>query len=209
MSEIIGIDGRTQGERTEQREPSCLHDWSSRDVQTQSERQRIGRILDGKSEEYAWFVNTYSQQVLDFTSRIVSDSEDAKEVAQDAFVKAFRSLSSFEFQSSFYTWLCRIAYHESLNRLSRQQIHYVDISDIPITDEEELSTGREERIALMEEAMDDLQPNERLLLHLYYYEDRPLREIAYIMDAEANTLSARLHRIRKKLLQMIKQKENE
>lgn len=209
MSEIIGIDGRTQGERTEQREPSCLHDWSSRDVQTQSERQRIGRILDGKSEEYAWFVNTYSQQVLDFTSRIVSDSEDAKEVAQDAFVKAFRSLSSFGFQSSFYTWLCRIAYHESLNRLSHQQIHYVDISDIPITDEEELSTGREERIALMEEAMDDLQPNERLLLHLYYYEDRPLREIAYIMNAEANTLSARLHRIRKKLLQMIKQKENE
>lgn len=209
MSEIIGIDGRTQGERTEQREPSCLHDWSSRDVQTQSERQRIGRILDGKREEYAWFVNTYSQQVLDFTSRIVYDSEDAKEVAQDAFVKAFRSLSSFGFQSSFYTWLCRIAYHESLNRLCRQQIHYVDISDIPITDEEELSTGREERIALMEEAMDDLQPNERLLLHLYYYEDRPLREIAYIMDAEANTLSARLHRIRKKLLQMIKQKENE
>lgn len=209
MSEIIGIDGRTQGERTEQREPSCLHDWSSRDVQTQSERQRIGRILDGKREEYAWFVNTYSQQVLDFTSRIVSDCEDAKEVAQDAFVKAFRSLSSFGFQSSFYTWLCRIAYHESLNRLSHQQIHYVDISDIPIKDEEELSTGREERIALMEEAMDDLQPNERLLLHLYYYEDRPLREIAYIMDAEANTLSARLHRIRKKLLQMIKQKENE
>lgn len=209
MSEIIGIDGRTLGERTEQREPSCLHDWSSRDVQTQSERQRIGRILDGKREEYAWFVNTYSQQVLDFTSRIVSDSEDAKEVAQDAFVKAFRSLSSFGFQSSFYTWLCRIAYHESLNRLNRQQIHYVDISDIPITDEEELSTGREERIALMEEAMDDLKPNERLLLHLYYYEDRPLREIAYIMDAEANTLAARLHRIRKKLLQMIKQKENE
>ena len=209
MSEIIGIDGRTQGERTKQQEPSCLHDWPSRDVRTQCERQRIERILDGKREEYAWFVNTYSQQVLDFTSRIVSDTEDAKEVAQDAFVKAFRSLATFGFQSSFYTWLCRIAYHESLNRLKHQQIHYVDISNIPIVEEEELSTGREERIALMEEAVDDLHPNERLLLHLYYYEDRPLREITYIMDVEANTLAARLHRIRKKLLQMIKQKENE
>lgn len=208
MSEIISIDGRSQGEKTKQREPSCLHDWPSRDGRTQDERQRIERILDGKREEYAWFVNTYSQQVLDFSSRIVPDTEDAKEVAQDAFVKAFRSLATFNFQSSFYTWLCRIAYHESINRLKHQQIHYVDISDIPI-EEEDLSTGREERIALMEEALDNLQPNERLLLHLYYYEDRPLREIAYIMDAEANTLAARLHRIRKKLLQMIKQKENE
>lgn len=180
------------------------------DVRTQSERQRIGRILDGKREEYAWFVNTYSQQVLDFTSRMIPDAEDAREVAQDAFVKAFRSLASFEFHSSFCTWVCRIAYNESLNRLRRQQRHFVDIADIPAEElDEELSTGREERITLMEEAIDDLPPDERMLLHLYYYEDRPLREIAYIMDAETNTLATRLHRIRKKLLQMIKQKENE
>ena len=90
MSEIISIDG-----------------------QTQNERQRIERILGGKREEYAWFVNTYSQQVLDFTSRMLPDAEDAREVAQDAFVKAFRSLASFGFHSSFCTWVCRIAYNES------------------------------------------------------------------------------------------------
>ena len=61
----------------------------------------------------------------------------------------------------------------------------------------------------MEEAIDDLPPDERMLLHLYYYENRPLRDIAYIMDAEPNALAQRLHRIRKKLLRMIKQKENE
>ena len=134
----------------------------------------------------------------------------AREETQDAFVKAFRSLASFEFHSSFCTWVCRIAYNESLNRLRRQQRHFVDIADIPAEEvDEELSTGREERIALMEEAIDDLPPDERLLLHLYYYEDRHLREIAYIMDAETNALATRLHRIRKKLLQMIKQKENE
>ena len=179
-------------------------------IDAKSERQRIGRILDGKREEYAWFVNTYSQHVLDFSSRMMPNAEDAREVAQDAFVKAFRSLDSFQFQSSFCTWVCRIAYHESLNRLKRQQPHYVDIADIPaMEDDEELSTGREERIALMEEAIDELPPDEGMLLHLYYYEDRPLREIAYIMDAEPNTLATRLHRIRKKLLQMIKQKDNE
>ena len=181
------------------------------DHNSDNERFRIGRILGGKREEYAWFVNRYSQQVTDFTSRMMPDVEDAKEVAQDAFVKAFRSLSTFGFQSSFCTWVCRIAYRESLNRLNRQQPHYVDIDDIPAIedDDEELSTGREERIALMEKAIDDLPPDERMLLHLYYYEDQSLRDIAYIMDVEPNALATRLHRIRKKLLRMIKQKENE
>ena len=181
------------------------------DNNSDNERLRIGRILNGKREEFAWFVNRYSQQVIDFTSRMMPDAEDAKETAQDAFVKAYRSLSTFGFQSSFCTWVCRIAYRESLNRLKRQQPHYVDIDNLPAIedDEEELSTGREERIALMEEAIDDLPSDEQLLIHLYYYEDRPLRDIAYIMDAEPNALATRLHRIRKKLLRMIKQKENE
>ena len=173
------------------------------------ERQRIGRILDGKREEYAWFVKTYSKQVLSFTSRMLPDAEDAKEVAQDAFVKAFRSLGTFNFHSSFCTWVCRIAYRKSLDCLKRQQHHYVDIDNLPAIADEELSTGREERIALMEEAIDDLLSDEQLLIHLYYYEDRPLRDIAYIMDVEPNALATRLHRIRKKLSRMIKEKEHE
>ena len=157
----------------------------------------------------AWFVKTYSQQVLSFTSRMLPDAEDAKEVAQDAFVKAFRSLGTFNFQSSFCTWVCRIAYRKSLDRLKRHQPHYVDIDNLPAIADEELSTGREERIAMMEEAIDDLPPDEGMLIHLYYYEDRPLRDIAYIMEAEPNTLSGRLYRIRKRLMTMIKQKEDE
>ena len=186
-----------------------------------SEQQRIRRIIDcrqageGKASaaEYAYFVRQYSQQVLDFTSHMVTDIADAEEVAQDAFVKAFRSLDSFAGQSSFLTWVCRIAYHESLNRLKRKRLYWMNIDELPLSqddiEEEELTSGREERIALMEEALDDLPPDERMLIHLYYYEDRPLREIAFIMDAESNALGVRLHRIRKKLLRMIKQKEDE
>ena len=160
-------------------------------------------------EDFARLVQQYASQVLDFTTRLLSDRREAEEVAQDAFVKAFRSLDTFNFQSSFCTWVCRIAYHMSLDRLKRQHPYYVDIDNLPAIADEELSTGREERIALMEEAIDDLPPDERMLLHLYDYEDRPLKEIPYIMDAESNVLATRLHRIRKKLLQMIKQKENE
>ena len=160
-------------------------------------------------EDFARLVQQYASQVLDFTTRLLSDCREAEEVAQDAFVKAFRSLDTFNFQSSFCTWVCRIAYHMSLDRLKRQHPYYVDIDNLPAIADEELSTGREERIALMEEAIDDLTNDEQLLIHLYYYEDRPLRDIAYIMDVEPNALATRLHRIRKKLSRMIKEKEHE
>ena len=161
-------------------------------------------------EDFARLVQQHAPQVLDFTGRLLSDRREAEEVAQDAFVKAFRQLSSFRGDSSFVTWVQRIAYHEAIDHLRQRTPYTVDISEVAaISDDEELSTGREERILLMEETIDELPPDDQLLLHLYYYEDQPLRDIAYTMDAEPNALAQRLHRIRKRLLRMIKQKEDE
>lgn len=167
-------------------------------------------------QEYARLVRQHAQQVLDFTRRLVTNPEDAEEVAQDAFVKAFRQLSSFKGESAFLTWLLRIAYHEALNHLRRRRPYTVDIEapsvvcafgSLATADDEDLPTDREERILLLEEAIGQLAPDDQLLLHLYYYEDRPLRDIAYIMDAESNALGVRLYRIRKKLQTMIKHRE--
>lgn len=185
------------------------------------EQRRVSTIADLLSKgdrkaaaaEYAYFVKRYSQLVLDFTVRMVSNRADAEELAQNAFVKAFNRLETFEGRASFLTWVSRIAYNESINHLNRRKLRWIDVDDAQIADsridDDELSTGREERISLMEDALDCLPPDERMLVQLYYYEDKPLQEIAYVMDAEANALAVRLHRIRKKLLIMIKHKENE
>ena len=65
--------------------------------------------------------------------------------------------------------------------------------------EAELSTGKEERISRLETMIDDLPPDERLLLTMHYYENRPLTECAFIMDTTPHPLANRLCRIRKKL----------
>ena len=96
-----------------------------------TEAQRIRRILDGRSDEYGYFVKTYSAQVLDFVSRLVSDAGDAEELAQDAFVRAFRALGQFDGRSSWLTWVLRIAYHTALNHLKRQRHQWLSIDDMP------------------------------------------------------------------------------
>lgn len=160
-------------------------------------------------EDFAQLVRQHAAAVIDFTARLLPDRREAEEVAQDAFVKAFRNLSSFRGESSLLTWVQRIAYHEAVDHLRQQRPYMVAIDEVPtLLEDEEMVMEREERILLIEEAVDRLTPDDQLLLHLFYYEDRPLRDIAYIMDVEPNTLSQRLHRIRKKLMVMIKQKEN-
>jgi RNA polymerase sigma-70 factor (ECF subfamily) len=160
-------------------------------------------------EDFAQLVRQHAAAVIDFTARLLPDRREAEEVAQDAFVKAFRNLSSFRGESSLLTWVQRIAYHKAVDHLRQQRPYMVAIDEVPtLLEDEEMVMEREERILLIEEAVDRLTPDDQLLLHLFYYEDRPLRDIAYIMDVEPNTLSQRLHRIRKKLMVMIKQKEN-
>ena len=160
-------------------------------------------------EEYARLVQQYAPQVIDFATRLTGNPEDGKEAAQEAFVKAFRSLASYRGESPFHSWLMRIAYHEAVNLIKRRRPCWTDIGNATPIADEDLSTGSEARIQLMEEAVGELPSEEQTLLHLYYYEDRPLRDIAYMMDAEPNVLATRLHRIRKKLLRMIKQREDE
>jgi RNA polymerase sigma-70 factor (ECF subfamily) len=84
------------------------------------------------------------------------------------------------------------------------QVWQTDISDQEL--EAELSTGREERIEQLMEIVDDLPDDERMLLTLYYFEDRPLTEIAYITGIEASALANRLYRTRKKLYKLIKRR---
>lgn len=159
------------------------------------------------AKEYAYIVRKYSKVIIDFVSRMVQNRDDAQDIAQNVFVKAFNNLTKFEGRSNFSTWLTRIAYNEIINHLKLNKIHYVNIDDTPTSccdiSDDELSTNNEERIQRLEKAIDLLPPDDQMLLHLFYYENKPMKEIGFIMNAEPRTLTVRLHRIRKRLLEMI------
>ena len=144
--------------------------------------------------------------------RQVSNEQDAEELTQDTFLRAFSHIGSYDPErASLSTWLCRIAYRLTLDFLKRRRPFVVSMEDTEVwqTDindeqlEAELSTGNEERIQRLELLIDDLPPDERMLLMLYYFEDRSLDECSYIMDATSHALANRLYRIRKKLYKQL------
>ena len=177
-----------------------------------TDEQIVEAVKDGRRKGQDLMVGRYGQEVFAMIARLTSDVMDAEELTQDTFLRAFSHIDSYDPQrASLATWLCRIVYRLTLDFLKRRRPLIVPIEDsqawqTDISDEQleaELSTGREERIQRLEQLMDDLPPDERLLLTLHYFENRPLDECAFIMDATSHALANRLYRIRKKLYKQL------
>ena len=169
-----------------------------------TETELVEAVRQGRREGQTEMVSHYAERVFAMIARQVPDMMDAQELTQDTFLRAFSHIDSYApHKASLSTWLCRIAYHLTLDHLKRRRPVIVAMEDnTDISDEEleaELSTGREERIEQLMEVIDELPDDERMLLTLYYFEDRPLAEITYITGIEPAALANRLYRTRKKL----------
>ena len=170
------------------------------------EQRLIVRILEGHAEDYGYFLERYGGEVFAIVSRLVPNREDAEELTQDAFVRAYSRLDSFIGRSSFSTWVCRIAYTVAVSWLRKKRIRYLSIDDHPHASDAEVDEvlDDESRLEDLREAISLLRPDEQMLLELFYFESRPLADIAYILDVEPGTIATRLHRIRRKLYSLMK-----
>lgn len=169
----------------------------------------IRRILEGHDEDYGYFIERYGDRVAALMARLVPCHEDAEELVQDAFVCAFNHLDSFLGNASFVTWISRIAYRQAVSHLRRKHIKYIEIDEqTPLTDtdiDEAMADCR--RTEQLRRAIDMLKPDEKTLITLYYYDNMPVKDMAYIMDMKAASVATRLHRIRRKLY-IIMKKDN-
>ena len=176
-------------------------------------KRRIQR--DRKAEDLSTMISRHGSALMTFVGRIVTIQEDAEDVVQETFVSAYKHMDDFDpEQASVKTWLHRIAYHEALYLLRRRKKMAripLDVGeDIP--DELPDATTAEE----LDEAIQKLTPEEQMLLQLYYFDQRPLKEIAYItgaadqsLEREVSRLSSQLHRIRQRLRMILTRMNNE
>ena len=175
----------------------------------------IQRILSGDTQEFGLLINRYGPALMSFVGRIVGQQEDAEDVVQNAFIASYEHLKDYDpKRASLSTWLQRIAYHEALYHLrkrKRQVLLSLDVGD-DIPDELPESTTAEQ----LDVAIQKLPPEDQMLLQLYYFDERPLKDIAYITSAssdslnrEVSRLSSRLHRIRQRLRIILIRMNNE
>ena len=176
----------------------------------------ISRILSGQTTLFRQLVDRYAEQVLRMVARLIPSPEEAEEVTQDVLLEAFQSLARFDArQASFHTWLMRIAYHTALKnyRQHHRSLQLMEVEqqrlDAFPDDETDALLDDTDRVELVERAIETLKPDDQMLLNLYYFDNRRMREIACITEHEESYLHSRLQWIRKRLAITIKTLERD
>ena len=179
----------------------------------QDETLLISRILGGQTELFRQLASRYAGQVLRMVARLIPSPEEAEEATQDTLLEAFQNLARFDARkASFQTWLMRIAYHMALKHYRQHQLSVPMIEVAQnwlntISDDETdvlLDDTAPDRVSLLESAITMLKPDDQMLLNLYYFDNRPIREISSIVERNESYLRSRLQWIRKRLAIIIK-----
>lgn len=170
----------------------------------------IKRVLEGDRNEFAFLVDKYKTMVYSLALRLVKDREEAEEISQDAFVKAYQSLASFKGQAKFSSWLYRIVYNTAISRLRQKPASRISLDDTNISETLYVDSQRnydtltiEDRKRYLEKALDALESDEKMFVILYYYEERELEDIASIAGLTKTNTKVKLFRARKKMLTVL------
>lgn len=167
----------------------------------------ISRVLHGEQNAYAELVNRYQSYVFTLILRMVKSREDAEEIAQDVFVKAYRSLADFRGESKFSTWLYTITNTTSITFLRKKklEVHSLDNEKVFEAADNKDSGFRanlieqKSRVSMVNEAIAMLSPDDAEIITLFYKAEQNLEEISRILRLETNTVKVRLHRARGRL----------
>ncbi len=175
-------------------------------METKTDQFYIDRVLNGDSNAFAPLINRYKDLIFTLVIKIVKDREDAEEVAQDSFIKAYQKLDSFEGKSKFSTWLYTIAYRNALTKVRKKKLETTDIDSYVLDNHkddhdfpqlEAIKNGEQQKYVKM--AIDRLGETDSLLITLFYLHDNSIEEIQEITEMSQSNVKVRLFRARKKL----------
>ena len=186
--------------------------------QRELDAETIRRVQAGDGDAYRLLVQKYQQKVYGVVYGMVQNPEDAREITQDAFIKAFKSLDRFRFDASFYTWLYRITVNLTIDFRRRMAKRRADEFDETRMQKDEAGEAAHHHVAAspakrlerkrladqIQQAIDQLPPDQRTAIMLREVEGLSYKEIAQTMECAEGTVMSRLFYGRKKLQEILK-----
>lgn len=164
-------------------------------------------MLNGEHSAYAELVHRYQNYVFTLTLRMVKNREDAEEVAQDVFIKAYKYLADFRGASKFTTWLYTIVNNTCITFLRKKKLEIQSLDNENVfarannTDSGMSANMVEQKskLAMVNEAITLLSADDAQIITLFYKAEQSLEETAQILGIEVNATKVRLHRARTRL----------
>ncbi|MEO5673094.1 MAG: sigma-70 family RNA polymerase sigma factor [Chitinophagales bacterium] len=167
----------------------------------------IESVIAGDQQCFALLVKRYQRYVFTVALNFVKQREDAEEIAQDCFIKVYRSLATFQKQSKFSTWLYTIVYYTCMTFLRKKQPDKISMDDeenfLQLENKESdfkaNHAEKKSRTEYLQLAMKMMLKDDAMVLTLFYQGEQSIEEISKITGFEANTVKVKLHRARHRL----------
>ena len=178
-----------------------------------SDMEIISQILLGDQKAYAELVEKYRNYVFTIVLRYVKSREDAEEVSQDVFVKAYRSLADFKGTAKFSTWLYTVTTTTCITFLRKKKLEVQSLDNERVfASADNIDSGmsanqveQKAKVNMVNEAIKMLNPDDAQVLTLFYKGEQSLEEIAHVMGKEPNAVKVQLHRARTRLKEKMQQ----
>ena len=171
----------------------------------------INLILNGNPNAFATLVDRYKNMVYTLALKMVTNKEQAEEIAQDTFIKIYNSLNKFKGESKFSTWIYKITYTTCLDALKKskreKKVSYIeDFSEHQTKELESIldTIDEKERNQVIQNCLQELPQDEAFLLTLYYFDDQSVDEISKVTNNSVSNIKVKLFRTRKKLASILK-----
>lgn len=167
----------------------------------------IRAAQQGDPQAFTSLVETYQRPVYNLCYRMLGNAEDAEDAAQETFLRAYKSLGSYDNNRSLSTWLLSIAAHYCIDQIRRRRLPLVSIEDLPMPDlpdkglDVETKLGNKEERSRIRGLLEALEPTDRALVVMYYWYDFSYQEIGQSLKLTESAVKSRLHRARRAMAQ--------
>lgn len=176
----------------------------------------IEAVRNGNVQAFSFLVEKYQKLIYTLALKLLKRPEDAEEMAQDTFIKAYQKLDSYEGKSKFSTWLYSITYNACISELRKRRIEFKSLEDQRITEQDEMKmhdyyreTKKEDQEKYLNLALGKLPEDDQVLVTLYYYENQSMDEISEITGLTVSNIKVKIHRARKKMYSLLHEMLNE
>lgn len=176
-------------------------------MQQVKEEELIAEVLRGNTRAYADLVKLHQRFVFTLALRFAKNREDAEEIAQDCFVKAYRALGTYKQTAKFSTWLYSITYTTAMSFLRKRRLNTSSIDDEAnslqlanrSSDFNANLVDKKSAHGYLNSAIELLSAEDGTIITLFYKGEQSLDEIAHVLGISENTIKVKLHRARLKL----------
>ncbi|MBU4580420.1 RNA polymerase sigma factor [Patescibacteria group bacterium] len=180
-------------------------------MEEKTDEEIAKQVQLGDAESFGILIERYELKITRYAKKFIFSGEDAKDLVQEAFIKAYTNIQSFDAGRSFSSWMYRIAHNEFINAIkkkSRMPSFLFDFDAVfpqPVSEETaDSETNKKELREMLDNCLEKLDPKYREPLVLYYFENMDYKEIADILEVPVSTVGVRLQRGKANLKKIVK-----